>query len=405
MSDPGEDHDPAADATVTDDPLVTLVLPCLNEEMAIEGCVKEALRAFDEAGLNGVVLVVDNGSYDRSVEVAKAAGAEVISQPEPGYGAALRSGIEQARSTYVVMADADGTYELGAIPRLLKPLMDGTADLVLGSRLDDATKATMPWLHRFVGTPTITFLVNRATGNSMHIRDSQSGFRAFRRQQVLDLQLLSTGMEFASEMLMRSAWAKFRVVEVPTTYSARVGDSKLNTFSDGLRHLRQILLLSPEIFAIDPGLIMTLASFVLWALASMSVQGLGRVGSVSWIAIELAGILSVIGPITYCTGLGLKYRAQSYGFRHVPLKYSLTTVIWRFFFVGIGLIAFTVVLNILLILNFHHQPTIISESVAAVLGSATRSAAIVGIVLACAPILSPFLTQSPRQSLPVVDDE
>lgn len=384
--------------------LVTLVLPCLNEEMAIGGCIKEALEVFDEAGLDGCVLVVDNGSGDRSVEVAREAGADVVLQSEPGYGAALRSGFEQAKSAYIVMADADGTYEMGAIPRMVKPLIDGTADLVVGSRLGDATNETMPWLHRYIGTPMITMLVNRATGNTGKLRDSQSGFRAFRRDQLLALDLASTGMEFASEMLIRYAWARMRIVEIPTAYSSRVGNSKLNAFSDGLRHLRQILLLSPEIFAIDPGLIMTALSFILWALASMSVQGDGRIGSLSWMAIEIAGVFSVIGPITYCTGLGIKYRAESLGFRHIPPKYPLKTLIWRFFFVGVGLMVFSVLMNIVLIMNFHHHPPVISVSVASVLGSVTRSAAIVGIVLACVPILSPFLTQAPRQQLPQIDE-
>src|SRR5580658_2129324 len=162
---------------------VTVVFPCLNEELAVGSCVASALEAMRAAGINGSVLVVDNGSTDNSAKVALEAGAQVILQREPGYGAALRSGIESAQSEFVIMADADGTYELDAIPRLLKPLLDGDADMVLGQRLSDATAATMPWLHRYVGTPAITYLVKKATKNKMAIRDSQSGFRAFRREQ------------------------------------------------------------------------------------------------------------------------------------------------------------------------------------------------------------------------------
>lgn len=397
--------DPAVAAPRTCAGSVSLVLPCLNEELAIGECVRQALEVFETSGLDGSVLVVDNGSVDGSVEVARAAGAQVVHQSEPGYGAALRTGFESVDSTYVVMADADGTYEMAAIPRLLKPLTDGTADLVLGSRLSDATNETMPWLHKYIGTPLITLLVNRAMANNSKLRDSQSGFRAFRREEVNNLQLASTGMEFASEMLIRCAWARLRIVEVQTTYAPRIGNSKLNTFSDGLRHLRQILLLSPEIFAIDPGLFMTCSSFVLWILASVSVHGLGRIGSLSWLATVLASILSVIGPITYCTGLGIKYRAESFGYRHSPPKYPLTTLIWRFFFTGIGLIVGSILLAAFLVVDYHQHRTSGSDSVVVVLGSVTTSAAIVGIVLACAPILSPFLTQAPRITLPLPDAE
>jgi glycosyltransferase involved in cell wall biosynthesis len=383
-------------------PSVTVVLPCLNEEMAIAACVKQAQHAMDSANLNGQVLVVDNGSGDRSVEVAREAGATVMHQPEPGYGATLRSGFEVATSCYVVMADADGTYDLEAIPQLVQPLVDGSADLVIGSRRV-TTKESMPWLHRYVGTPVITMLLNRATGRTMNVRDSQSGFRAFRREQLLSLGLTSAGMEFASEMLMRCAWARFRIVEVPTTYSPRIGNSKLNAMSDGMRHLRQILLLSPEIFAIDPGIIMTMLALVLWVLACLSVHGLARTGSLSWVITEMAAVLSVIGPITFCTGLVIKYRAESLGFRHISPRYPLVKLIWRFFFAGIGLIVAALLLVAALIVNFHRHPTMFSHPVQTVLGSVATSAAIVGIVLACAPVLTPFLTDSPRPVLPKVD--
>ena len=384
---------------------VTLVLPCLNEEKAIELCVKRALTVFEDARLKGRVLVVDNGSSDRSVEIALEAGARVVHQSEPGYGAALRSGFNEADTEFVVMADADGTYELEAIPRLILPLVENTADLVLGSRLDDATTATMPWLHRYVGTPLLSMLVRRASGRRTSVRDGQSGFRAFRREQLLALELTSTGMEFASEMLIRYAWARFRITEVNTTYSPRIGESKLSTFSDGLRHLRQILLLSPDIFANDPGIAMTGTAFVLWALACMSQQGLGRTGSLSWIATLVAGVLGVIGPITYCTGLGIRYRAESFGYLHPTRRVPLSTLIWRFFFAGVYLVSMTIILSVALVVNFHHRPNVISEPVAQVLGSVTRSSGIVGIVLMCAPILSPFLTQNPMFTLPKVEEE
>jgi hypothetical protein len=379
---------------------VTVVFPCLNEELAVGLCVERALGAMSAAGLNGSVLVVDNGSTDDSDRVAVEAGAQVIYQREPGYGAALRSGFEAAQTEFVIMADADGTYELEAIPRLLMPLVNGEADMVLGQRLNDATGATMPWLHRYVGTPAITFLVKKATKNKMTIRDSQSGFRAFRREQVLDLKLSSTGMEFASEMLIRSSWANMRIQEVDTKYAERIGVSKLSTFSDGLRHLRQILLLSPETAASVPGVLATAFAVILWGLASLSTNGFGQVGSLSWIADLAAGVLSILGPIVFCTGVVLRYRAESLGLRKGHVKIPLEALIRRFTIIGVILVCISVVGVIALFFNFHQHPELISGSVASPLSSFVRSSFIVGIVLSVSPLIAPFLLASPRPQLP-----
>jgi hypothetical protein len=357
------------------------------------------------AGIDGSVLVVDNGSTDDSVSVATKAGAQVIVQREPGYGAALRSGFEAAQSEFVIMADADGTYELDAIPRLLLPLLIGEADMVLGQRLNDATTATMPWLHRYVGTPAISYLVRKATKNEMTIRDSQSGFRAFRREQVLKLNLSSTGMEFASEMLIRSSWANLRIQEVDTKYAERIGESKLSTFSDGLRHLRQILVLSPETAATAPGLFATVSAVVLWVLAAETIHGFGVVGSLSWTADVAAGVLSILGPLMFCTGIVLRYRSESLGLRSARVKVPLAKLIRRFCSVGIALIVLSVVSVVALFMSFHHHPPVLSTAVAASLSSFVRSAFVVGIVLAAAPLISPFLISSPRVLLPIAEEE
>jgi hypothetical protein len=379
---------------------VTVVFPCLNEELAVGLCVERALQTMRLAGLNGSVLVVDNGSTDNSARIALEAGAQVISQREPGYGAALRSGIEAAHSEFVIMADADGTYELDAIPRLLLPLLNDEADMVLGQRLSDATKATMPWLHRYVGTPAITFLVKKATKNRMTIRDSQSGFRAFRRKQILDLNLSSTGMEFASEMLIRSSWANLRIQEVDTKYAERIGESKLSTFSDGLRHLRQILLLSPETAASIPGVLATAVAVLLWIFAAQSTRGFGQVGSLSWVADAVAGVLSILGPIVFCTGIVLRYRAESSGLRSPRGNVPLAALIRRFLICGATLIFVSLVGIVALLISFRHHPEFISSSVASSISSFIRSAFVVGIVLTVAPLIAPFLITSPRAQLP-----
>jgi glycosyltransferase involved in cell wall biosynthesis len=383
---------------------VTVVFPCLNEELAVGLCVRTALETMSIAGLNGSVLVVDNGSTDNSANAAVEAGAQVIFQREPGYGAALRSGFEAAQSEFVIMADADGTYELDAIPRLLLPLLNGEADMVLGQRLNDATTATMPWLHRYVGTPAITYLVTKATKNKLTIRDSQSGFRAFRREQILNLNLSSTGMEFASEMLIRSSWADLRIQEVDTKYAERIGESKLSTFSDGLRHLRQILVMSPETAATVPGVLATVAAFFLWTMAAQSTHGFGQVGSLSWVADVVAGVLSVIGPLVFCTGVVLRYRAESLGLRSARVKVPIGVLIRRFFVGGAVLVFISIVGLVALFISFRH-PDVISESVAASLASFVRSAFVVGIVLAAAPLIAPFLITSPHLQLPIAKEK
>jgi glycosyltransferase involved in cell wall biosynthesis len=386
-------------------PNVTVVFPCLDEELAIESCVKRALRAINTDQLRGQVIVVDNGSKDRSVELAMAAGAHVIHQPEPGYGAALRSGFDSVTTDYVVMADADGTYELEAIPRLIIPLLNGTADLVLGARLSDASTATMPWLHRFVGTPVISRLVNRAAGGKISVRDSQTGFRVFRKRDIDKLHFTSTGMEFASEMLIKFAWAGYTIVESDTSYAERIGESKLNTFSDGLRHLRQILLLSPQAFATIPGLTMILAAIGLWLTASGSTQGLGRVGTLSWLANQAAGVLSIIGPITLSAGLVLRYRSESTGLRHEHVALSLERLVTRFRWVGVSLILISISTIGFLVFGRHDAAFKLDLSTSNALASFTRSGLVDGIILLALTTFAPLLSRPPRVQLPAPDIE
>jgi glycosyltransferase involved in cell wall biosynthesis len=259
---------------------VTVVLPCLNEEQSVGLCVTEALAAISRAGWTGEVVVVDNGCDDRSAEVAAAAGARVVSEPVRGYGAAILRGIRSARSSVVVMADADCTYPLDELAKVAGPVLEGEAELVLASRLDGATRQSMPLLHRFVGTPALTWLVRAGTGVG-GLTDSQSGYRAFKSSLIDRLGLRATGMEFASEMLIKAAQRRVTVREVPLGYRTRVGESKLSTWRDGLRHLRLILRLSPHLLLWWPGLAAMAAGWLIYG-ATLVDSGGASVGSLTW---------------------------------------------------------------------------------------------------------------------------
>jgi hypothetical protein len=301
---------------------VSIVLPTLNEEKSVGLCVTEACEALAEAGLTGEVIVVDNGCTDRSADVARTAGARVVEEPVPGYGAAIRGGIRAARGRVVVMADADCTYPLDRVGELVRPVLDGDTDLCIGSRLSAATRHSMPFLHRFVGTPTLTLLV-RQGGGYAQLTDSQSGYRAFRREAIGGLALRSTGMEFASEMLLRASQAGWAVREVPLGYRERVGESKLSTWSDGMRHLRLIVKLTPYQLLWLPGLALTAMAAALYTLGIVAPEGVG-VGSLTWQPVFFASICLVLGVTASLAASVLGY--------HLPS--SAETVRHRFRFVG-----------------------------------------------------------------------
>lgn len=299
--------DPSGAATSVVD--VSVVLPCLNEQDSVGECVREALAAGEAEGLRVEVIVVDNGSNDASAQVARTAGARVVTEATAGYGAALSAGIRSAHAPIVVMADADSTYPLDRLGDLVRPVMSGSADLVLGARLERATNQTMPLLHRLVGTPTLTFLVREGTGVA-GLSDSQSGFRAFRRDAMLGLRLSSTGMEFASEMLIRASQASMRVAEVPLGYRPRVGDSKLNTWRDGWRHLRLIVRLSPHILLWYPGWALTVAAFVGFGV-SFTAGTRTTVGSTTWQPIFFSPTMLVVGLCTILTAAVVGHHLSS----------------------------------------------------------------------------------------------
>jgi glycosyltransferase involved in cell wall biosynthesis len=253
MSPTTESSDVAAASEVVPQ-LLSVVIPCLNEVENIELCVSSALGAMARAGIPGEVIVADNGSDDGSAELAELAGARVVHEPVRGYGSAYRAGFAAARGEYIVMADADLTYDFAEIPRFLAGLRDG-ADMIVGDRMHNIAPGAMPWHHRYIGNPLLSRLLNVLFHTG--VSDAHCGMRAFRRDRLELLGLRTTGMEFASEMVVRAAKARLDIREIPIEYHRRGGESKLSSFRDGWRHLRYLLLHSPNHLFILPGALMS----------------------------------------------------------------------------------------------------------------------------------------------------
>lgn len=233
---------------------VTILMPCLNEAETLAFCVRQAISALRDNHVDGEVVVADNGSTDGSQAIAAAEGARVVNVPVRGYGAALIAGIEAARGKYVLMADADASYHFEHLPRFLPKLEEGY-DLVMGNRFSGTIEpGAMPPLHRYLGNPVLSSIGRIFF--SIPVRDFHCGLRAFRRDSILALGLRTTGMEFASEMVVKASLARLRLGEVPTTLSpdGRSRPPHLRSWRDGWRHLRFLLLFSPRWLFLFPGI-------------------------------------------------------------------------------------------------------------------------------------------------------
>lgn len=219
----------AARATGRTPATISIVMPCLNEEQTVATCVRKALSWLERSPYSGEV-VVDNGSTDRSAELAAAAGARVVHEPRPGYGAALRRGFAEGTGDWLVMGDCDDTYDFSDLAPLMKPLAEGY-DMAVGSRFAGGiAPGAMTWSHRYIGTPVISFLLRMFSG--LKVGDSQCGLRAFTREALDRLDLRTDGMELASEMTLKSARRGLRVADIPVPYDIRLGEAKLNTMRE-----------------------------------------------------------------------------------------------------------------------------------------------------------------------------
>jgi glycosyltransferase involved in cell wall biosynthesis len=286
---------------------VSVVLPCLNEEATVGVCVEKARAWFDRTELQGEVIVVDNGSTDRSREVAFGAGARVMDETRRGYGAALRLGFSEARGKYIVMADADDTYDLVNLDPLIEPLGDGY-DMTVGHRLQTMDSGSMAWSHRVIGTPAITFLLGLFSGS--RLGDSQCGLRAFTKEAYERLDLSAPGMELASEMIMKAARRGLRVTEVPVPYAVRQGESKLRTFRDGWRHLRFLLLNTPVYLFLVPGALAVTLGILAMTITLVAKSGVS-IGTLTWQPVFAGSILLIIGTNALMIGAASHLYAAS----------------------------------------------------------------------------------------------
>ncbi len=295
---------PSTSGSEDEAPLVSVVIPCLNEAENIESCVSAALEAIARMGVAGEVVVADNNSEDDSAQMAERAGARVVVEQRRGYGSAYLAGFEASRGRYIVMADADLTYDFNEIPRFVAEL-DAGAELVMGDRMDNIQPGAMPWLHRYIGNPILTGLLNLLFRTG--INDAHCGMRALRRDVLPRLDLRTTGMEFASEMVIRASKEKLRIAEFPIEYHPRGGESKLSSFRDGWRHLRFLLVHSPNYLFILPGAVLAGIGGLFLVLVESGLELFGRAWGLH--AIIGGALLMIVG--TQIVALGLC--AHAYG--------------------------------------------------------------------------------------------
>jgi glycosyltransferase involved in cell wall biosynthesis len=276
---------------------VSVVLPALDEERTISDCITKIQKVFSDNSLTGEIIVADS-STDRTPEIALSLGAKVISSEKSGYGNAYLTAFKHTRGRYIVMGDADNTYDFLEIPNLLAPLKNG-ADFVIGSRFKGTIhKGSMDGLHRYIGNPVLTWMLNFIFHTPYS--DTHSGFRAITREALDRLPLTTGGMEFASEMLVMASKERLRIEEVPISYYPRLTPSKLHSFADGWRHIRFVLLMKPLPFIAVPGFLFSFVGILL--MAFFSIKGdiesshlhtfiLGAIMLIGGIQVVLSGFL------------------------------------------------------------------------------------------------------------------
>jgi glycosyltransferase involved in cell wall biosynthesis len=292
----------AAAVGMSDGPLVSVVMPVLNEEEALGPCIEKIRATFASAGIDGEIVVCDNGSTDASVTIAERMGARVVHQPLRGYGNAYLKGFASARGRYLVMGDADDTYDFTMIPQFIGAL-EGGQQFVTGSRYLGGGEAEITALHRYFGNPALTRILNLLFGT--RYTDVYCGFRAFSRETYDAIRPVSPGMEFNLELAINAGLAGLRVHEIPIVLAPRKGESKLRTFRDGWRSLRMMLLYSPNKLFLAPGATLLVLGL---AIHLAVLLGLVRFGGrpASGVTAVFATIFSVVGFEILSLGLHAK---------------------------------------------------------------------------------------------------
>jgi glycosyltransferase involved in cell wall biosynthesis len=299
---------------------VSVVIPCLNEANSVAYCIDKALAAFRQMGVSGEVVVADNGSTDGSIEIAQQHGARVVSVAKKGYGNALRAGIEAATGAFIIMGDADDSYDFSEIPKFVAKWREGS-DLVMGNRLRGEIKpGAMPWHHRYIGTPIMSAILN--TLFRAGIGDVNCGMRGFTKNLYRSLDLRTTGMEFASEFAIKTARSGARVTEIPITLwpDKRGRAPHLRSFRDGWRHLRFMLLYAPNWLFLLPGGILAVfgTALVFWLLPGPRQLG----GAVIDVHTMLFGMVFALTG-TQIIAIGIFAKVYSYAERFAPKQRSL----------------------------------------------------------------------------------
>ena len=327
-------------------PLVSLVIPTMNEAKTIGECIQQANEVFKKMGLEGEIIVVDSSSDDTPV-IAKSHGATVVVPEKLGYGNAYLYGFKHARGKYIVLMDGDLTYDPREIDKLISCLQNGCFDMVLGTRLKGEIKqGAMPALHRYIGNPFLTWVLNKLFATE--VSDAHCGMRAITRDALDRLNLKAGGMEFASEMVIEAAHKNLRIAEVPITYYPRKGKSKLSSFSDGWRHLRFMMLYRPVPFLMIPGVVALIIGLALAATVSLHEQN--RMHS-----LILGSLLLLIGYQMLLAGLYFAAFGVAYG---VSSSSNLTKKIMSYhslekeLLIGILLLAFGLALGVDVLLGW-----------------------------------------------------
>jgi len=318
--------------TTNHTPLVSVVMPCLNEEAGLGICIEKIKRVFERENIDGEIVVSDNGSTDRSVEIAESMGVRVCHQPLRGYGNAYLKGFAEARGKYFIMVDADDTYDFDLIPEFLKQLIDEKKEFVTGSRYLGGGHAHIKFLHRVFGNPLLTAILNMFFHTEY--TDVYCGYRAFSRETYALIRPVSPGMEFNLELAINARLTNISVAEIPIVLAPRLGESKLHTLKDGWRSLRFMLLYSPNHVFLLPGVSMLVVGMAVHAMTLMNLWHFGDIRVEEELAI-VGTIFSVIGVEV----LSLWLHAKTYSFgRRFEKENTFLLSFYRLFTLEMGLI-------------------------------------------------------------------